>query len=320
MMIQEDKAITKNKRRTQNLFCYGSIYVIKNRITQKEYVGLTTLTIEVRWKQHSWYGLEKKLNRPLYRSMRKHGIDAFSIEQIERCSTLTELIDKERYWIKKLNTMSPNGYNLTSGGEVFGGARSTKRAQEVCDKLSARLMGHPVSEETKRKISLRKKGKKASNNTKLILSLAQKGNDHRNPRKPVSQFDLDGKFVKSWPSMTAICNTLSLDGISGCCNRKINISGGYIWRYTPDTVTEEDLKKLEKNINRLERVKPVIAYTFDGNEVGRYISINEASQKLNIGKCGIARCCHKRLKTSGGLTFKFVPSVITIKDVKIGDI
>ena len=51
--------------------------------------------------------------------------------------------------------------------------------------------------------------------------------------KPVSQYSLEGKFIKTYPSVreaerqTGINNT----SISACCNGKRKTAGGYIWKH-----------------------------------------------------------------------------------------
>lgn len=90
------------------------IYKIKNIITGKEYVGKTTKPLEHRFKVHhdsSKYGSDTYLHK----SIRKYGIDNFAIELIEEvCGDIDE---KEKYWIAEFDTLSPNGYNMTIGGE-----------------------------------------------------------------------------------------------------------------------------------------------------------------------------------------------------------
>lgn len=50
------------------------------------------------------------------KALRKYGEENFKWEVIIQCSSLTECQEKEKYYIKKYNTISPYGYNLTEGG------------------------------------------------------------------------------------------------------------------------------------------------------------------------------------------------------------
>ena len=91
----------------------GYIYVIKNDINKKIYVGQTITTLKNRWSQHlhdyliyDWH---------LYKAMRKYGVEHFWIEELEQCDE-SEIYEREKYWIKYFNSVQ-EGYNMTIGGE-----------------------------------------------------------------------------------------------------------------------------------------------------------------------------------------------------------
>ena len=89
------------------------IYKITNLINNKNYIGKTERTIEVRWKEH--LKNQNTLDLPLYRAFNKYGIENFEITQLEEC--LSENIDeRENYWILHYNSCQ-EGYNCTLGGE-----------------------------------------------------------------------------------------------------------------------------------------------------------------------------------------------------------
>ena len=50
-------------------------------------------------------------------SINKYGEDNFTFETIDSANNLNELNDKEIYWINFYNSISPNGYNVTGGGQ-----------------------------------------------------------------------------------------------------------------------------------------------------------------------------------------------------------
>jgi group I intron endonuclease len=90
------------------------IYQIRNKITNKSYVGKSANYIK-RFESHK-KGAIQKVNRRLYDSINHHGIDNFELILLERCSK-EESNDRERYWILTLNSITPNGYNMTKGGD-----------------------------------------------------------------------------------------------------------------------------------------------------------------------------------------------------------
>lgn len=111
-------------------YANGIIYLITNKITNKQYVGLTIQSLERRWQYHleQAYGGYIKSDKSLHSSIRKHGPESFDICIIDRGTTKSDLEQKERYWIKELDTIIPKGYNISPGG-VSGG--SNKRPKIV---------------------------------------------------------------------------------------------------------------------------------------------------------------------------------------------
>ena len=92
----------------------GSIYIIHNSINDKKYIGQTTRTIEVRWKEHLQESQNLDCHYAIYNAMRKYGIENFWVEELEKCET-KDLDEREKYWIAYYNSYE-NGYNSTLGG------------------------------------------------------------------------------------------------------------------------------------------------------------------------------------------------------------
>lgn len=95
------------------------IYKITNLLNNKVYIG-QSINISQRWKAHRNCPFNPNndvYDLPLYRAIRKYGLDNFSFTVLEEC-TPEELNDKEKFWIQTLNANDPNfGYNLTEGGQ-----------------------------------------------------------------------------------------------------------------------------------------------------------------------------------------------------------
>lgn len=103
----------------------GFIYCISNDINDKRYIGQTVKTIRERWNEHTWDSSNRFANSNivLYRAFNKYGIEHFKINMIASVSCINrealeaELDIKEKYYIKLFSTKSPNGYNMTDGGD-----------------------------------------------------------------------------------------------------------------------------------------------------------------------------------------------------------
>lgn len=148
------------------------IYRILNIITGKSYIGKSANYLK-RWITHK-NNAKLKINRRLYDSINFHGEEKFSISLIEELTNCRrdEIDDRERYWIKKFNTLIPNGYNMTIGGEggntLVGWSNEEKR--KLWNLQAQNRNGYKHSEYTKQLISAGHIGKKLSNSHKRDIS------------------------------------------------------------------------------------------------------------------------------------------------------
>jgi hypothetical protein len=106
----------------------GFAYKVSNKVNGKGYIGITTGGVDDRWKQHCKSKKHKRAG--LGAAIRKYGANAFAVETIVQAETIGELLELERDLIIIHGTKSPNGYNLTDGGDfpealpiVIGGIR-----------------------------------------------------------------------------------------------------------------------------------------------------------------------------------------------------
>ena len=93
------------------------IYKATNIINNKSYIGLTTRTLQERKLEHLRH--IKTENTYFHRAINEYGKDNFLWEIIDDTpSSIKELKEKESYYIQYFNTLTPNGYNITTGGEL----------------------------------------------------------------------------------------------------------------------------------------------------------------------------------------------------------
>lgn len=94
------------------------IYIIKNNINQKTYVGQAKDYL-YRFRKHKEEALRNKYDYRslLYDAMNKYGVNNFYIELLEEQTE--DYNNREIYWIKETNSLAPNGYNLSQGGEWY---------------------------------------------------------------------------------------------------------------------------------------------------------------------------------------------------------
>ena len=91
------------------------IYKLTNLSNGKLYIGQTIKT----WKQRKLAyntAIKSKNNQRIVNALRKYGWEGFSVEIIDKASTIEELNALEEHYIAKYNTVN-EGYNTTNGGD-----------------------------------------------------------------------------------------------------------------------------------------------------------------------------------------------------------
>ena len=94
----------------------GFIYIIKNTVNSKVYIGQTRVSVETRWKEHlrhARYG-DQLINR----AMRKYGVSKFYVETLEICD-YSVIDEREMYYIDLYDSTNKSiGYNVSIGGNT----------------------------------------------------------------------------------------------------------------------------------------------------------------------------------------------------------
>lgn len=93
------------------------VYLARNSVNGKCYVGLTTRTLVYRRNIHKQtWKLGRSPNSKLYKAFTKYGYDVFDWTELDSAQTLEELKAKEKYWILFFDCKR-KGYNSTDGGD-----------------------------------------------------------------------------------------------------------------------------------------------------------------------------------------------------------
>lgn len=148
------------------------IYQILNIITNKSYVGKSS-NYKNRFIRHK-RNAKNKINRRLYDSINFHGESNFILILLEDLGECESNIVNEReiYWISKLNTLIPYGYNMTIGGD--GGNTlynwTDEEKKELWQRQSEKRIGLKHTNLTKKIISDSKVNKPLSSSHKERIS------------------------------------------------------------------------------------------------------------------------------------------------------
>ena len=138
---------------------YYFIYMIENLVNKKRYVGFHATNKE--FNEDIYYGSSKTLNT----AIKKYGKDCFILGIIEYID-VKDWSEKERFWIKKMNShISVGGYNLNWGGKGCIGYKWSKKQKENINHFGEKnpMFGKLHKKESIQKISFtRTKNKKTT--------------------------------------------------------------------------------------------------------------------------------------------------------------
>jgi len=94
------------------------IYKFTNKVNNKVYIG-QSVNISNRYRAHiksAFYPKSNTYNTIFHAAIRKYGIEQFDFTVLCTCS-VEELNKLEKFYIQEYNSLAPNGYNMTTGGE-----------------------------------------------------------------------------------------------------------------------------------------------------------------------------------------------------------
>ncbi len=274
------------------------IYKITNKINGKIYIGQTTRSLQHRWRKHceSTSGCTA-----LSSAIKKYDKENFTVEQIDVATTREELDQKESYWIAYYDSMSPNGYNLTGGGD-----RPCEVSEETRMKRRIANLGKKMSEEACKKMSLAKKGTKLSE-------------ERKNKLRECSR--------KWWSIPENRARMCEINKANMTPERREAISKFHKGRKrSPETVEKlrlantgkkcsEETKAKLRAFNLGKKLSPEIAEKIGKGHWKRVIcietgevfcSVTEAGNRYKVGGCHISSVCRGKRKTAGGFTWRYV--------------
>lgn len=109
------------------------VYVARHIASGCCYVGQSVNTLKVRRRQH-----EKRCETGmLSQAIHEFGKDAFEWDELWSGDNAVICNQTEKCWIRELNSIYPNGFNLQSGGRI-----GPSHCEETRKKMSALKIGH----------------------------------------------------------------------------------------------------------------------------------------------------------------------------------
>ena len=267
----------------------GFIYKITNTVSKKCYIGETTeVNPEDRWKGHK-QAISKGRGCPaLGDAIKKYGLDKFTFQVLIICFDEDRYIYEKEY-IKKYNSVVPNGYNILEGG-AGGGFKGKTHSDETKEKLriaSTNRSKDPIvkNEQTERGLRQMEKVKKAG------IDWGAKVKSSEKYKKALEEGRVGGGGASYTEEVKA----------------KISNSLKEYYSKNPDSKNRNIIiEKHRTSMAKAVGVK-VQQYTIDNVCIKTYCSYAEASRESDIPKSSIMACVKGILKTAGGFNWKLEP-------------
>ena len=301
---------------------YGIIYLIRNKINNKCYIGQTINKrgfkgryyfkgkgIERVYNYHKNYKLYGRdyYNAHLLNSIEKYGFDAFEVDEEFDIAYSKEELDKLEDMYIKIYDCIDNGYNQKEGGA------NGKFSEEAKQKMREKAIGRKHTEESIKRMSESQSGENNGFYGKHHTEEAkQKMSESKKEMYKGEGHPFYGKNLEE-EHKQKISETLKNKYHEGYLNpnkgkhlseeqkaklRKANSGKNSGWYGKHHT--EEQKRKIGES-NKGKRQKPV--YCYELNEIR--LNATLWSEELNICYTNILKCCRGKQKTCGGYHFRW---------------
>jgi group I intron endonuclease len=254
----------------------GYIYKITNTVNKKAYIGQTKQDDpNKRWKGHI-SAIKYDNGCPLLTAaFKKHGVDKFKFEIIIICFD-EDVCKFEREYVRKYNTLAPNGYNAVDGGEVGGMFKGKHHSEE-----SKKIIGEKSREIQKDPEFRKANGEKIS----AALKTSEKWKT----------------AVKEGRVGTVNMKNRMNTEMSEEIKEKISIS---LKKYYTENGNNRNYMKLSEIMTKVNG-KPVKQYDKDGNFIKEYFSIAEGARQTSLTRKNVQACVSGYSKTAGGFIWRY---------------
>lgn len=287
------------------------VYLARNKVNGKTYVGVTKKTLSQRKAGHLWLARQTATKHTVFaRAISKHGCDAFEFTVLVEGITIEDAMRFERQSIADLKP----SYNVAAGGRGPTGIVWT-------DARRARMSAIPRTAEWRANISAGNKGRKLTAEQRAKVRAACRPEVHH---KPVACLD-DGRFFVSIKAASQYYG-ISPQTISTACTGIAVTAGGLHFIAGNEPISDQQRgKMLDAAHRRLAagrkrtrdgRSRPVACLS-DG---ASYPSAVAAGIHYSMSSSRITQLCQRGGETSTGLRFMYAdedaPPERTVKSLE----
>ena len=297
----------------------GYIYLIIDLTNWKKYVGQHHYHLE---KLDSNYHGSGHIIKRIYKK-RPHTLKEV---YLKTCYTQEELDEWEQYYIKFYNTLYPNGYNLTEGGNGGVPCEETRRklselkkgllsgeknpmfgkhhSEETKQKIGGVHKGKHISEEQKKKLSVALKGRIMSDEHKKKIGEANKGKHHtEESKKKMSDSKKGLQSGEKHPMFGKHHTEESKKKMSqnhyDCSGEKNPMFGKHLSEETKKKMSNAKKGKPMSEEQKKKLSKRVLQFTLNGELIREWPSTKECGRN-GFNQSAVAACCRGKLKSHKG--------------------
>lgn len=260
-------------------------------------------------------------NQALHKAVRKYGYENFKRTTIRIFPDTDEgkkaAFKLEKIIVNETLLRSKNVYNMITGGESEASIddiktiymydlkgeylRSFRGAKNAALYLSEKLGMDDIYTITK---AIRNNCLETSNSSYGYYFSYKKEFNYNNSerKKEVAQYTLNGKFLRSWSSISEAERYFKISTIQQACSKKY-AAGGYQWRYYNGN--NSDIEKLI-SVKTKNNILPIIMFDKHGNLMKEFKSINECiKEHSELSSSQINRVLRGVIKSHKGFVFKY---------------
>lgn len=287
--------------------------------SNKVYIGITRQNPpEKRWGRN---GNGYRNNQHFYNAILKHGWQNFLHEVLFAGLTEEQAMEKEIELIAEYNATNREfGYNISLGGNnvdkipVLQYTKSLEFVKRWSGAIDAEAeVGVSASMIA---ACCREKEQSAGGFVWRYEHPESVGNPkgHTNPDtyKSVDQYSGSGEFIATYIHITEASEKTGIDSstIIKCCKDEQRKSGGFIWRYHGEELTQEHIEWCNETGREDARIS-VTQYSISGKFIRIWESTNSITKELGYENTAIIRCCKGDQKTSYGFIWRYTGEELT---------
>lgn len=200
--------------------------------------------------------------------VRALGINNFAYQIIEICDRENIRI-RETFWIRELNSVAPNGFNIQKNPSAHWNCEHTEEMRHALSIARKAFVNSPSG-------------------------LKQRANHSRLMSKPVMRFSISGEYIATHPSVVSASAFIGVRPASICIAIKNNgTSGGFRWKH------ELSASPLIIGRHSISNHKPVKQISDIGEIVKIHTSAKAAALHIGATRNSIRQAITRKRKSCG---------------------